>query len=281
MAAATNSKKEAVKEEKAGDLKYQVENLKIALKFSNDALAAERQQKLSDRKIFEAKITEVKTKYRKIYEERVEEIEKFCNDKFRDINDKHEARVKSMEDDHEKTLRMLSFMASVPSVDQCMQTLIIPVDNQSVHVSVDEGSVPSAEVATAAVALQVEVDHLRKKLTELVFMNNRYHLAISNCTFCASDVTDTSDASSTCSDESIRVSTPVSSAYPSSGSDPALPSRTIPALMLMSLTTKDRRQAKTDTVKKNKDQSFITRIVKTLTKLETKYQIPEHKRKKR
>ena len=37
MAAATNSKKEAVKEVKAGDLKYQVENLKIALKFSNDA----------------------------------------------------------------------------------------------------------------------------------------------------------------------------------------------------------------------------------------------------
>ena len=109
MAAATNSKKEAVKEVKAGDLKYQVEDLTIALKFSNDALAAERQQKLSDRKIFEAKITEVKTKYRKIYEERVEEIEKFCNDKFRDINDKHEARVKSMEDDHEKTLRICTF----------------------------------------------------------------------------------------------------------------------------------------------------------------------------
>ena len=65
MAAATNSKKEAVKEEKAGDLKYQVENLKIALKFSNDNLAAECQQKLSDRKIFEAKITEVKTSIEK------------------------------------------------------------------------------------------------------------------------------------------------------------------------------------------------------------------------
>ena len=109
----------------------------------------------------------------------MEEIEKVCNDKFGDINDKHEAKVKLMEDDHEKTLKMLqlqppslSLTASVSSVDQFMQPLIIPVNNQSVQVSVDEDSVPSAKFA-AAVALQAKVDHLRKKLTELVLMNNR------------------------------------------------------------------------------------------------------------
>ena len=40
---------------------------------------------------------------------------------------------------------------------------------------------------SAAVALQVEVDQLKEKVAALVFMNNRYHLAIPNCTFCASD----------------------------------------------------------------------------------------------
>ena len=49
-------------------------------------------------------------------------------------------------------------MASVSSVNQFIQILIIPVDNQSVRVSVDEDSVASAEVATA-VALQAEVNH--------------------------------------------------------------------------------------------------------------------------
>ena len=88
-------------------LKYQIENLKVALQFSNDALTAERKQKLSDRKHYEAKIAEVKTKYRKIYEDKVHEIEKFCNNKFMDINAEHVAKVKSMEDDHDKTLKLL------------------------------------------------------------------------------------------------------------------------------------------------------------------------------
>ena len=62
------------------------ENLKIALKFSNDALAAERQQKLSDRKTFEAK-------------------------------------VKSMEDDYENTFKMLQIPLSLTRRDQYHQTL--------------------------------------------------------------------------------------------------------------------------------------------------------------
>ena len=84
--AAASSKKEAEKEAKAGDLKYEVENFKIALKFSNDALAAERQQKLSDRKTFEAK-------------------------------------VKSMEDDYENTFKMLQIPLSLTRRDQYHQTL--------------------------------------------------------------------------------------------------------------------------------------------------------------
>ena len=37
----------------------------------------------------------------------------------------------------------------------------------------------------------------------------------------------------------------------------------------------------TNTVVKRKDKAFINRMVQTLAKLETKYQVPEHKRKKR
>merc|ERR1719431_2164052 len=119
---------------------------------------------------------------------------------------------------------------------------------------------------------------LKHKISELTHENNRYHLAISNCTFCASDDDpDTSDASISF-DASIRASTPVSSASLNSG-DPALSPRTIPALM--SLTIEDRKQVEADTVVKSKHKTFISRMVKTLNKLETKYLTPEHKRKKR
>ena len=106
---------------------------------------------------------------------------------------------------------------------------------------------------------------------ELTHENNRYHLAISNCTFCASDEPDSPDAS-IYHEVSIKASTPLPTLDPG----PASLSSTIPDLMSI---TWDRRQA--DTVQKSKDQSFINRMVKALTKLETKYKTPEHKRKKR
>ena len=146
------------------------------------------------------------------------------------------------------------------------------VADQSVQTeSNDEESVGENAKAAAAVTLQAEVNQLKKKVAELVFVNNRYHLALSNCTFCASDDPDSPDAS-TFLDASIRVSTPLPT------SDPDLPSlsSTIPALMSI---TWDRRQA--DTVQISKDQTFINRMVKALTKLETKYRTPEHRRKKR
>ena len=41
------------------------------------------------------------------------------------------------------------------------------------------------------------------------------------------------------------------------------------------------KEKQADTVVKRKDKSFINRMAKTLAKLEAKYQVPEHKRKKR
>ena len=117
-----------------------------------------------------------------------------------------------------------------------------------------------------------EIKNLKRRISELTYENNRYHLTLSNCTFCVSDDANTSDTS-------IRASTPESCPLPSSDPDPASSASTIPALM--SLTTEDRRQVEANTVVKFKDRNFISRMVRTLTKLETKYQIPEHKRKKR
>ena len=121
-----------------------------------------------------------------------------------------------------------------------------------------------------------EINNLKQRILELTYENNRYHLAISNCTFCAPDDSESSEVPSV-SDASITASTSVSSTLPSSDLDPACSSRTIPALML--LTTTERRQVKANTVVK--DKTFITGMMKTLTKLELKYQTPEHKRKKR
>ena len=126
------------------------------------------------------------------------------------------------------------------------------------------------------VALQAQVEQLKKEVAKLVFENNRYHFAISNCTFCASDDV-TSDASISLY-ASIRASTPVSSALPSSGQAPAV-QRTIPALM--SLTIDDRTKAEVDTMQKRKDKVFISRMVETLTKLEIKYLAPRRNTKRR
>ena len=142
----------------------------------------------------------------------------------------------------------------------------------------DEESDANCSKDAVVYALHAEVHQLKKRVKELVYMNNRYHLAISNCTFCASDEPG-SPVASTFLDASIRASTPVGDASPSSGQDPALLFSPIPALM--SLKTEDRRQVQANTVAKRKDETFINRMVKTLAKLEVKYQIPEHKRKKR
>ena len=133
-----------------------------------------------------------------------------------------------------------------------------------------------------------KINILKQKISDLTYENNRYHLAISYCTVCTSD-DEFSDAS--LSDEvSIKASTPVSTSLDaleqsispvpclgvSSSDAPAL-SSTVPALMPSSVV----KEKQADTVVKRKDKSFINRMAKTLTKLEAKYQIPEHKRKKR
>jgi len=116
-----------------------------------------------------------------------------------------------------------------------------------------------------------EVNNLKKQISDLVYENNRYHLALSYCTVCTSD-DEFSDAY--LSDEvSIKASTPVSTSLDT------LESSISPVPPLMPCSVVEGKQ--TNGLGKSKDKAFITRMVKSLSKLETKYQTPEHKRKKR
>ena len=65
--------------------------------------------------------------------------------------------------------------------------------------------------------LQDQVDKLRRTVADLVHSNNRYHLAVSNCTHCVSDDA-ISETSTESFDESIRASTPAACNLPSSDS---------------------------------------------------------------
>ena len=67
MADANEKKVMVNAKEKIEVLKYEVENLKIALEAANNALKVERQ----DRKTYEAMVNDSKTRDRQDYEERV------------------------------------------------------------------------------------------------------------------------------------------------------------------------------------------------------------------
>ena len=132
-----------------------------------------------------------------------------------------------------------------------------------------------------------EVKNLKQRISELTHENNRYHLAISYCTVCAPDDADPEVPSL---EVSIKASPPVSTSVdtldPSTppvprlgvpSSDVSALSSTVPALMPGSVV----ETKQTNTVVRRKDETFISRMVKTLAKLEAKYRVPEHKRKKR
>jgi len=136
-------------------------------------------------------------------------------------------------------------------------------------------------------ALVDYISKLKHEVSTLVYENNRYHLAISNCTMCTSD--DEFSNASLPDEVSMIISTPVTASLdtlePStspvpcpgvpSSVDPDLSRTSTPPLLSRSV------EKKLGDSKKSKDRNFISRMVRTLTKLETKYQVPKHKRKRR
>jgi len=131
-----------------------------------------------------------------------------------------------------------------------------------------------------------EVNKLKQQILELTHQNNRYHLAISYCTVCAPDAAD-SEVSSSTSDVSINASTPVATSLatlePSTSPIPCsdVPSSVALALSSQPLLSSSLKTRQADSIMQSKEKNLISKMLKTLTKLETKYLTPEHKRKKR
>ena len=131
-----------------------------------------------------------------------------------------------------------------------------------------------------------EINKLKQQILELTHQNNRYHLAISYCTVCATDAAD-SEVSSSTSDVSINASTPVTTSLatlePSISPIPCsdVPSSVALALSSQPLLSSSFKTRQADSIMQSKEKNFILKMVKKLDKLETKYLTPEHKRKKR
>ena len=101
-------------------------------------------------------------------------------------------------------------------------------------------------------ALKEEVCQLQRKVAELIYMNNRYHLSISNCTVCTSEDKFPDASPVTTSLDMEPNILPV----PCSGDPSSVEKRKANSVALMHC---------------SKDKTFINRMIRTLAKLETKY----------
>ena len=174
-----------------------------------------------------------------------------------------EAQLKSERKAYEETIKKMSndYAELAAKVSNRSELLLSPFD-------MNHNQVFESDAMAADSKLQDEVDRLKRKVAELVNSNNRYQIALSNC-YCLPSVDVMSDASDSI-DESILTSTPIpcnvsSTVVASITSSPALP-----------CTGKETSQP-VNVVKK--DQVFVSRMVKVLSKLEVKYSTPPHKRK--
>ena len=103
----SNTSDVEVSEDIVKKMNAEINNLRLSLKASEDALLAERQQKVKDRKL---------------YEEKVSMFRKRCIDYCEKLNDEHALKLKSIESN--ETLE-------VPHCDQSTQAMPSVVDNCS------------------------------------------------------------------------------------------------------------------------------------------------------
>ena len=73
-----------VDEENVKRMNVEINDLRIALKAAKDSLLEEKQQKVKDRKVYKAKVKEIKT---------------ICNDYVSKFSSEHNVKLKTMEDE--------------------------------------------------------------------------------------------------------------------------------------------------------------------------------------
>ena len=89
-------------------MNLEINDLRLALKAAKDSLSVEKQQKVKDRKVYEAKVKEMKTVY---------------NDYFVKLSNEHDAKLKTLEDEYEMNLKKLQCQPEC----RCQQTAPAPV----------------------------------------------------------------------------------------------------------------------------------------------------------
>ena len=143
-------------------LKYENENLKIALEAANNALKVER----NDRRIYEALVNEAKARDRKVYEDRVENIKNHCKNFFTKLNDEHEAKLKLLEEEYDKNLRKLQQLPSQPTLcDQSLQTKPVQLANRFQQTAPENFSDNSMQTPTISFAdLSVQTESIDEEL---------------------------------------------------------------------------------------------------------------------
>ena len=213
------------------------------------------------------------------------------------VREQYEAKITAIVEEYEDKLRNKSSRVHTVS-DQTQQT-----DHVDEELKIEN--------CKEAVAVDDVISHLKNKVSQLTFENNRYHLMLSNCTMCSDD--HSFENSSTFLHSSTQsLPTPI----PLLSSTPAAMSMSSPTPTVKSCTAVPREFSSTfgnlappepsstpeiapspdpspmPTVKSctaeagwsvviKRDHAFITRLVKCSTKLEKKYMTPTHKRKER
>ena len=230
------------------EMKQEIKNLKDALLSVNATLKTEQQQHAKNVEMYESYIEELKT---------------FCDEYFEKLVNEHDAKLKQLDNDYDDNLKKLQEYRDQP-VPRTASILCQTSFPRTAKCSGD-GNEADDEKDEAADEAQdrVEIVQLKQKVAELTFANNRYHLAVSNCTLCTSEYDDASNDSPS-SVELFTASTPIPRDL--SSSDPALTGT-------IALSPMDKQR--------KKDKAYICRLVKSINKLEVKYSIPEHRRKAR
>ena len=88
------------------EMNVEMNALRIELKAAKDALSDEKHQRLKDRKVYEAKVKEIKTIY---------------NDYVLKLKTEHEAKLDILENDYETNLKILQEFESPAKSSRCHQ----------------------------------------------------------------------------------------------------------------------------------------------------------------
>ena len=110
----------------------------------------------------------------------------FCNEYVEKLVNDHKAKLKQLDEDYDDNLKKLQEYRDQPlprtASIQCQTSFPRTVKCSGDGNEADDEKDEAVDEAQD----RVEIVQLKQKVAELTFTNNRYHLALSNCTLCPS-----------------------------------------------------------------------------------------------